>query len=67
MKPDRPVDQGTAISFLNSFKKLLIAWGFEKRCVKFDEESHVLGVAGTPVLKATVQDGDFKIKWLDPS
>ena len=59
MKIDQPIQIRTQTFFLLNLKKLLNKWGFKN--VKFDEAGFV-GVAGVPILQATVDGYEFKIK-----
>ena len=63
MNKDRPIHQRVPFSFLYNLKKLLAEWEIENS--RFDEATHILTVAGAPVLQAEVNGFTFKIKWLD--
>ena len=62
---DRPIQQRVAISFLFSFKKLLVQWKYEPRCIKIDTEKSTLKVAGREVLQASVTDFTFSYDWMN--
>ena len=56
-------------SFLIGFKNMLASesWGFKKSSIRFDETSGILIVGGSAVLKAFVQQFQFKLEFLIPS
>ena len=62
---DKPHHLRTARKFLADFKKLLIVWKFEKKAVKFDEESLTLSVEDKPVVQVSAKDDMLKLDWQD--
>ena len=64
-KVDQPVNIRTAEGVLFAFKRLLADWGFSKRCVWVDREKCVLSVAGTEVMRTSVENYVLKIQWCD--
>ena len=64
-KPEQPLEMRAPFSFLLSFKKLLIEWGFQKSSVRVEESTLEISVAGRPVLTVSAKDGALDLKWID--
>jgi hypothetical protein len=64
-KLDQPIDIRTAEGVLFAFKRLLADWGYSKRCVWVDKDKCVLSVAGTEVMRTSVDNYVLKIQWCD--
>ena len=66
-KTHQPIEVRAAEGVLFAFKRMLAdkAWGYDKRAIKVDTDEHVIKVAGTEVLRSTVQQSELKIEWCD--
>ena len=62
---DRPIDVRTAAGTLFGVKRMLTQWGYNKSCINVNEDAGSLSVAGTGVLKVTVQDFVLIMSWCD--
>ena len=67
MNPDTPIQNRVPNSFLLSFKKLLVSWGFSKSAVQVDTSEQTMSVEGEVVLKACVKDLEFQLDWIKSS
>ena len=65
MSPELPLQQRIPKKILGDFKKILIAWGYKN--IRFDESTMVLAVGGVDIVKATVEEYQFKPVWLQSS
>ena len=62
-KPDRPIEERTAISVLWTIRKMLLGWGYRGSSVKVEENSKILKVGGKEVLTAAVQEFKLDLQW----
>ena len=62
---DQPIDIRMAESALFAIKRMLVEWKFNKRCVRVDTDTKCLCVAGTLLVKATVENFALKLQWCD--
>ena len=62
---DQPIDVRTADSVLFALKRFLLGWEYTNREVHVDTDAHSLSVAGSVILKTTVENGKLKLIWAD--
>ena len=64
-KMDQPIDQRTVDNVFFGFKRVLVDWKYNKRCIRVDTDAKVLKVAGKEILKVAVQDYKLILQWQD--
>lgn len=62
-KIDQPLPVRVQHSFLYGLRKLLLAWGFDRRAIQIDEVSMILKVGECQVVSTKIIDGKFEHQW----
>ena len=62
---DLPAEARACESFLSGLKKILLGWGFNKKCVKWvaDGSTKTLKVAGDVKVSVDIRDGRMHYEW----
>jgi hypothetical protein len=61
---DRPVHHRVPLRVLFKLKRLLSSWGFQKSGMVINDETMVMTIGGSDVVKATSKDGSLAMEWL---
>jgi hypothetical protein len=64
-KMDQPLSTRTVETALYSMKRMLIDWGFNAGCIKYDVPCGAFSVAGREIVKVTVKDSAMQLEWCD--
>ena len=62
---DLPAEARACESFLSGLKKILLGWGFDRRCVKWvaDGSTKTLKVKGDVKVSVSIRDGRMQYEW----